>query len=290
MRTGDGLRVDLAGQLGGGLIDAELRGRDRSGLLTQIPPLAALMAGVGPPVFASGPTAAALHGLDDYTLRPPFHLVVPRGRNITRVGHVVHTSSSLELIDRSTPLGIPSLSPTRTLLSLAEREPLDRVTAALDAALRDGLTSEDFLHRRLGQLRTHGRPGVHRLIEVIEGIEATRGGHSWLEREFLRLLAADGMPLPAMQQVLGRRDGRVIRVDARFLGTPVVVELLGYRFHRTRHQTLVDAQRMNRLQLDGFHVMQFTYAEVVDGPAAVVATVREALDRFAPSLSVTTEH
>lgn len=49
------------------------------------------------------------------------------------------------------------------------------------------------------------------------------------------------------QQVLDRAGGRAVRVDCRFVGTNVVVELLGYAWHRTVVQMNRDAERMNAL-------------------------------------------
>jgi hypothetical protein len=143
--------------------------------------------------------------------------------------------------------------------------------------LRDGGTTEDFLHGRIAALRASGRRGLSQLLDVIQGIEASRGGHSWLERRFLELLAACGLPRPATQVVLARAGGRMVRVDCRFAGQAVVVELLGYRFHRTRVQMQRDVERMNALALSGFVVVQFTYTDVVQRPTAVVDAVRRAL-------------
>jgi very-short-patch-repair endonuclease len=196
---------------------------------------------------------------------------------VRRIGHRIHTSTAIPLLDRSSPHGIPALSATRTLITLAGTHPAEQVTAALDGAIRDGLTTEDFLHRRIAELRTSGRWGIRSILEIIEGVEVTRGGQSWLEREFLKLLAAAGVERPDSQQVLGRRGDRLIRVDFRFPGTPLVVEVLGYRYHRTPSQLIGDAERMNRLQLNGFHVLQFTYHHVVSDGPAVVRTVQEAL-------------
>ena len=69
-----------------------------------------------------------------------------------------------------------------------------RLSACVDSAIRDGLTSEDFLHRRLVELRTKGRAGLGELLDVLAGIDPGQGGHSWLEREFLRRIAAAGLP------------------------------------------------------------------------------------------------
>ncbi len=270
----------------GQLADASSRSRVPSGCRPiHLAELGALIADVGPPCWVDGPTSSGMHELDGYVVKPPFHILVPRTRNIARVGVFVHSSTDIPLLDQETAFGLPVVSPTRTLLSLAAIDPPERVTIALDAALRDGKTTEEFLHRRIAQLRRSGRNGIRPLLRVMEGAEIVRGGHSWLEREFLRLLDDAGLPRPDTQAVLGRRGDTLIRVDARFPGTPVVVELLGYRWHRSKPQLAIDAQRVNRLMLDGFTVLQFTYPMVVDAPVQVVADVTEALRRWRPLAS-----
>ncbi|MGH9133258.1 MAG: hypothetical protein ACRDZZ_04920 [Ilumatobacteraceae bacterium] len=143
--------------------------------------------------------------------------------------------------------------------------------------MRDGLTTEEVLHARITALRSSGRYGLPKLLAVIEGSEITRGGHSWLERRYLALCGAAGLPRPRTQQVLTKAGDRLVRVDCRFPGTRVVVELLGYRWHRTREQMTRDAQRLNALILDGFWPIQFTYDQVTNEPVEVVATTRHAL-------------
>lgn len=239
--------------------------------------LSALVLDINGPCWASGPTAAALHGFDGFRLQPPFDIVVPRGRHPQRLGHRIHTTTSIDRLDQSVVDGVPVLSPTRTLIDLAATSDVARLTVALDSALRDRRTSEDFLHRRMVALRRSGRPGVGRLMDVVAGADSARGGHSWLEREFLRLVHAAGLPRPSTQQTLSRRGDRLIRVDCRFDRTPVVVELLGYRWHRTREQLQVDTERMNRLLLDGFVPFQLTYTDVVERADRSIALVRTAL-------------
>jgi len=69
----------------------------------------------------------------------------------------------------------------------------------------------------------------------------------------------------------------MVRVDCRFPGTNVVVELLGYHFHRTRDQLRRDAERANALMLEGFAPYQFAYDHVVHEPANVLTTITRAL-------------
>jgi hypothetical protein len=256
-----------------------IRGRGDSLLLhgQHLIALQDLIAGIGDPCWAAGPTAAAVDGLDGYSLKPPFHVVVPNDRRITRVGHVVHRARDLSRLDVTEVDGVPTTSATRTLIDLAAMETRERLTAALDSALRDRLTSEDFLHRRIVELRRSGRAGLAALVSVLEGNEITRGGHTWLERRFLQLANEQGWPKPLTQHVVGRRKQKVIRVDCRFPCTNVVVELLGYSFHRSVMEMQNDTERINRMILDGLWPMQFTYTDVAGESATMMATISEAL-------------
>jgi hypothetical protein len=196
---------------------------------------------------------------------------------VHRIGHFIHRGRDIARLDMTEVDGIPTMSATRTIIDLAGSESRERLAAAIDSALRDRLTTEDFLHRRIMELRCRGRAGLERLVSVLEGNEDTRGGHSWLERRFLVLLALAGLPRPLTQAVVGARNTRLIRVDCQFPGTNVVVELLGYAFHRTAMQMQNDAERMNRMILDGLHPLQYTYADVASESPTMMASLREAL-------------
>ncbi|MBI4932617.1 MAG: hypothetical protein HY828_01990 [Actinobacteria bacterium] len=248
--------------------------------LRHLDQLTAVIESIGPPCWAGATTSAPLLGFDGYSLVAPFHLVVPNHRAPHRTGHAVHRLRDIGPLDTATAFGLPCLSATRTLIELSATESPKRLTTALDSALRDGLTSEAFLHRRIVDLRRSGRAGIARLLAVIEGQELSRGGHSFLEREFLELLGELDFPRPDTQQVVGSRGTAMIRVDCRFRGSKVVVELLGYRFHRSTAQMQVDAERINRMQLDGFVVAQFTYADVTTRSASMLATLAELRPRI----------
>ena len=224
------------------------------------------MIGVGDPVWAFGPTGGALLSFDSFHLRPPFHLLIPRGRHLNRIGHVIHTTMFLEPIDRETVWQVAVTSPPRTIIDLARFETPERVSIATDSALRDGGITERHLHARIAALRSKGRHRIPDLIRIIGGSEISRGGHSWLERRLLEIVAESGLPRPVCQQTLTTARDRLVRVDCRFPGTPLVIEVLGYSFHRTRSQMQRDAERMNQLVLDGFVVLQFTYLDVTDEP------------------------
>lgn len=280
---------------GVGVTNAQLRSRVSSGSLLQVgadtfrlpgapssavADLRALMLDIGGEVWASGPTAAALHGFDGYRLKPPFDVTILRDRNVRRIGHRIHSTTSLDLIDRSMVDAIACTGGARTLIDLARTESVERLTAAFDSGLRDGRFNESLVHRRIVALRSSGRFGIPRLMSAIEGVEAIRGGHSWLEREYLRMLSDAGLPRPETQVVLTRAGEKLVRVDFQFPGTPVVVEVLGYHHHRTKEHLQRDTQRLNALITDGLRPYQFTYSDVVERPADVLEQSRLALAPF----------
>lgn len=280
---------------GVGISNAQLRSRVSSGSLIKVGAdtfrlpgtpataaieLRALLLDIGGDAWASGPTAAALHGFDGYRIRPPFDVTILRGRHLQRVGHRIHTTARLDLIDRVVLDGVPTLSGARTLIDLARSASAGELTVAFDSGLRDGRFNESLVHRRIVALRNRGRFGIPRLVEAIEGSETIRGAHSWLEREYLRLIGGAGLPVPETQRVLARTGDRLVRVDFRFPETPVVVEVLGYQFHRTRDQLRRDGERMNALVTRGFRPYQFSYEQVVEHGLEVVAQTRLALDTW----------
>jgi len=79
--------------------------------------------------------------------------------------------------------------------------------------------------------------------------------------------------------VLTKAKDKIVRVDFRFPGTPLVVEVLGYKFHRTQDQMQRDAERMNQLTLAGYIVLQFTYLHVTEQPDWVIEQITDGLSR-----------
>src|SRR5690606_42052459 len=105
------------------------------------------------------------------------------------------------------------------------------------------------------------------------------GGHTALERLFLRLVRESGLPIP-VPQVVHRHDGRhVARVDFLFADHDLVVEVSGGRGHSSPSERAKDARRRNELQRLGRTVLEFTYEQVTRRPDQVIATLTEFLGR-----------
>ena len=238
----------------------------------------AALLSIGGDVKGASPTAAAVLGLEGFERRGDIHVVVPRSQRVpaSRIppGVVVHRSTRLERLDVTTVEGRPITSAARTIIDLAaqgvDERRLDR---AIDSAVREGWTSVAFLARRLDALRGSGRHGV----ALIEHHLPDSGGHSALERHFLRLVREAGLPRPTCQRVF-RRDGRFIaRSDFAFPGTDVVIEVTGRQGHSTPLDRQKDAQRRNELLDIGIRAYEYTWEDVTRRPEYVVRTLRERL-------------
>lgn len=203
----------------------------------------------------------------------------PKSSYASLLAHV-HTTTWLPPDDLIVIDGIACTSMARTLMGLAALTPdlpLDVVRGAVDESIRLSLASDRWLWWRLEKLRCRGRNGV----SAFESILATRAGgaitESWLEREFLRVLAEAGVPLPTCQARIGAKGAFVARVDFEYPGTDVVIEVTGASGHSTAAQRAADARRRNQLGRAGRCVLEFTYEQVVAQPAMVVADVLGAL-------------
>ncbi len=231
-------------------------------------------------------SAARLHRLDNVRHAEPEFLAV-RGRDHVLSGIRVHSARRLEPIDvmqirRDLPPAVRSdpqlrragllrafavATASRTVIDLAGSRPSDEVAGALDSAVRLGLSSPTYLRRRLAAVRRRGLGGVRLLDELM----LDSGGHTWLERRFLRLVRQSGIRRPRTQ-VVTRHGGRfVARVDFSFDPLPVVVEVSGRLGHTSEPDRRRDARRRNELQALGYSVVEFTTTDVITCPAYVLA-------------------
>jgi hypothetical protein len=160
-------------------------------------------------------------------------------------------------------------TPARTVLDLAARSGVREIERLVDRGVALDLLDPRDLERAL---RDHpGRAGTPRLRAVLATYSPTVT-RSELEERFLDLCDREGIPRP---MVNGRVAG--LEVDAHWPGTPLVVELDGYAFHRSPSAFETDRARDLRLSLAGYRVLRFSYRQIVSEPAVVAAAIRRQL-------------
>ena len=231
----------------------------------------------GPGAAASHETAGILWGIDGCENRQ-VQVSVPLHRCVDLPGARIFRKRDLHPIDIEVKDGIPATTPVRTLIDLAALFGFNRLQEAVDAAIRDGLTSKSRLWWRWGELRRRGRNGIALMGKVLESVDGAPVPRSVLERRFLRAVAGLTIPKLACQHVIKRPTGsHVATVDFAIPDLKIAFEVTGHGTHSTRAQRRADNIRRNELEALGWKVYEFTYEQVCFEPEYVARIVRQAV-------------
>jgi hypothetical protein len=254
--------------LSGGRVDDDYVRRVRATVLA-----------LGDGAVVSRRTAAVLWGFDLVAEPQQVEVDVPqqtRGRTLQGADVQRRDAASCRL---SLPAGTAPLrvaTALATVVTCALVLPTDQAVAVADSALRCRRVS-------LGELRVardarRGQPGASALARAVRLVDPRCG--SVLESMLRVLLARHGLPPPYSQHVLRRGDGSFLgRVDFCWPDRRLVVEADGRRWHDPSDVRDADRRRSNDLEMHGWGLLRFTWADVVHDPDYVVETVRAALMR-----------
>ncbi len=156
----------------------------------------------------------------------------------------------------------------RTLVDLAARlGAADLARACHEAGVRFGTTPADVA---AVLARRPSAAGAIRLRRVLSGDEHVT--LSRLEARFLERLREAGLPLPETNRPVGAR-----RLDCRWPSERLTIELDGYRYHRSRHAWERDRRRERDAYARGDEFRRYTYGDVEERPAAMLAELRALL-------------
>jgi very-short-patch-repair endonuclease len=234
---------------------------------------ACLYAGEGTSIsHRAGAALWRLAGFDQGILE----ISVPRGRRVRRLHLAVHEVVRLPPVDVTSVDAIPVTTPTRTLLDLAAVVSADVVEAALDDALRRGLTSIPRLVWRVTELGR--RPGTGMVRALLEARTSEPAGpQSVLETRLLRLIKRARLPAPICQHEIKDRGRLLAVVDFAYPEIRLAIEADGYRWHSGRAQWQRDLSRRNALTSRGWRVIHVTSSDLEKRPEQVARTIAEAL-------------
>jgi Transcriptional regulator, AbiEi antitoxin len=226
--------------------------------------LAAVLA-CGPGTVLSGRAAAHLLGM----LRgmpPPPEVIAPTERRVP--GLVTHRSRRIHPDDLTVWRGIPVTTPARTLVDLAATMVIhDLARACHEAGVRHRTTPaqvEEVLMRRPTS------PGARKLRRILHG--DFRVALSRLEARFLGHLRRAGLPLPVTNRPAGGR-----RVDCRWPGQHLTVELDSYRFHNSRYAWEQDRRREREARARGDEFRRYSYGDVFGQPRQMMSELQALL-------------
>lgn len=232
---------------------------------------ASLWAGTG--FVLSHRTAARLHGFSMFSDDEQVHVTVKR--NIRSVGVHCHRIS-FEGDEHQVIDGLKVTTVIRTIIDLAGTEPVEVLERVVDEALcRRKVTLEKLEAAVKKYARRRGVRVLRRLVEHFAG----GGGpaESELEHRVLELLDEAGVPRPEKQVKV--RLGKKYRLDFFYSERRVVIEADGYASHSGLNAFEKDRHRMNRLVMQGYVVLRWTWDMVCNHREQLVADVVRCLSR-----------
>jgi predicted transcriptional regulator of viral defense system len=205
---------------------------------------------------------------------PPPEVTAPTQRRVE--GLKTHRCRGMDAREVTTYRGIPVTTVPRTLVDLAATLSLGDLARACHEAGVLHRTTPRQVERVLA--RRSSCRGARKLRQVLHGeIHVTL---STLERRFLELLRAHGLPLPMTNRVASAH-----RVDCRWPEHQLTVELDSYRFHNSRHSWEGSYRREREAHGREDRFRRFTWADVTEDPRYMLGELRKLLSVTSPALA-----
>jgi very-short-patch-repair endonuclease/predicted transcriptional regulator of viral defense system len=222
--------------------------------------LAAVLA-CGDGATLSHVSAARLWSMSSVPADIAVHVTIPRGdRKRPRI--VVHRAV-LTGADVTRHHGVPTTTPARTLVDLADVVPYATLRRIADQGVRLDVAAVRRAQARAPSRR--GRGAVARLLGDDGADLRTRSG---LERRMRRLVRDVGLPAPTVNHRIAGRER-----DVAWPGLRLVVEVDGHAYHASRGAREDDHDRDAELVAAGWRVLRFTDRQLARSPDAVAARI-----------------
>jgi hypothetical protein len=238
---------------------------------------AALFAGDG--AVASHRSAAVLWNIEGFRKGPP-EISVSRHQRPQRLDARVHESTDLHLADPVLRRGIPTTGLVRTLLDVSSVISYEAEEHAIDATLRTTPTQWPDLYESLTLHSRRGRNGCGRLRAVLDHRFGDKViTDSWFERMVRRLLLDAGFPAPESQWDVYDGPTLLGELDLAWPDAKVGAELQSKAHHLNPTAFERDTAKLNRIQLQGWHVLLFTWRMYKERPDLICTQLAQALAR-----------
>ena len=214
--------------------------------------------------------AAAAWWLGIHPARPRRHLVFTgaRGQHRRASSTTVVAHRNLQSADVVVHNGLRVTAAALTVLDAAVALGIEVIDRAL---LMRRVTVEELRDAHARYPKRHGSGTVAGFLELIAD-----GTRSVAERVLTGLL--DDADITGW--VAGLR-WRAFEIDLAFPELKLAIEVDGFAFHRDVTTFQYDRTRRNALVADGWVVLNFTWADLIERPDDVIAQIRSALARLA---------
>lgn len=231
----------------------------------------------GPGAYLSHESAAAWWGHRGSRVDRPVHVVTTRiTARVTQLA-LVHRVRLMDVHWVTDLAGVPVVRPELAALHLFATLRYERAERIVESMWSQRLLSGDSIGHLLddeGKRGRNGTAGLRRFLTV-RGKDY-RPPDSGVESRCQQVLNDAGFRL-RRQVNLGAQRHWIGRVDFLVEGTKVVIEVQSELHHSSRIDRVADRERIERLEQDGFQVVEVTDEMVWRHPARVVSRVQAAV-------------
>lgn len=166
---------------------------------------------------------------------------------------------------------IPVGDPISILIDLATELADEELEDAVNEADRRDLVPTPSLRAALDSGPILGRRGAGRMRRLLDAPTFSRS-QTALERRFLPIARAAGLPAPSAQQRLGR-----YRVDFLWPQLGLVIEADSLRHHRTAAEQATDLERDQAHARAGLRTLRFNHLQIFRRPDYVRAVLEDSV-------------
>ncbi len=223
-------------------------------------------------------SAARQHGLDGVPqTRPTVSVPIRRSNRFADV--LVHQLTDLQPSHTTTLSGMTVTTMARTIIDLAAtRMSAKRLAAIVDQAVRIEGTTYEEIEELLEDLARKGKPGVKKLRMVLAPrLRSRHVSESTLESNLFDVIVNGGLPAPTTQYRptwLRKVNGRV---DLAYPEQEILIEGDSIGWHDNPEAFQLDRTRDNLAALAGWISLRYTWEDITQRPARIVAEVSAAL-------------
>jgi very-short-patch-repair endonuclease len=211
----------------------------------------------------SGLAAAYLWGL--VRGKPPSpQVTAPRERRVK--GLKTRRRRRMDPRDATSWRAIPITTVPRTVIDLSSVLSLDELALACHEAGVRYRTTPAQVEARMGP-REEGAKKLRAVLRGDAHVTLSR-----MERRFLKLLRAEGLPLPITNRPAGAHY-----VDCRWPHDGLTVELDSYTYHASRHAWEQDHRRDREARARGDEIRRYTWTDVFHEREPMLAELRALL-------------
>jgi very-short-patch-repair endonuclease len=222
-------------------------------------------------------TAAEIHRIDGarrglvvVTVRHPLHLIVD--------GVIYHQLVDVAPHHLTVVDGWPVTTPARTLVDLAAVLSRTRLGVAIEDCVVRRLATFTDIDRVVREVRRRGKPGVRKLVTVLDERDGEPPPESELERLLIRAAQVAQVPIVRQHPLPTREPIRGL-VDCAIVESKIILEADSRSWHARLQAMTKDRQRDRGAARLGWVTLRFMYQDLVNDLAGcaddIAATHRQ---------------